>query len=112
MIGSTRPCRRAGQVASSAWPPAGGGFTCGGAQRAAISAAAADSPSQHATAHARDTDHSVIQSFEPGEDWFWDYATAQYAEGPPLAPPDAHPPTQPVPGPEGAVPRDWQRQLN
>jgi hypothetical protein len=27
------------------------------------------SPGRHATAHARSTDHPVIQSFEPGEDW-------------------------------------------
>ena len=30
------------------------------------------SPSQHATEHARTSSHSVITSFEPGEDWFWD----------------------------------------
>ncbi len=71
-----------------------------------------NSPSQHATAHARGTRHSVIQSFEPGEDWFWDYSTEEYTEGPPLAPPHSHPSTQPVPGPEGKVPRDWQRHLN
>ena len=71
-----------------------------------------NSPSQHATAHAQNTEHRVIQSFEPGEDWFWDYATEQYAEGPELAPPHSHPLTQPVPGPEGKVPRDWQRHLN
>src|SRR5271167_4256223 len=33
------------------------------------------SPSQHATAHAKSTDHNIISSFEPGEDWFWDYTT-------------------------------------
>jgi Zn-finger in ubiquitin-hydrolases and other protein len=71
-----------------------------------------NSPSQHATAHAKGTAHSVIQSFEPGEDWFWDYSTGEYADGPALAPPHSHPPTQPVPGPEGKVPRDWQRHLN
>ena len=32
------------------------------------------SPSQHATAHFRETGHPVIRTFEPGEDWFWDYA--------------------------------------
>lgn len=31
------------------------------------------SPSRHATAHARGTDHPVIQSFEPVEDWAWCY---------------------------------------
>lgn len=33
------------------------------------------SPSQHATAHYRATGHPIVQSFEPGEDWFWDFAT-------------------------------------
>jgi hypothetical protein len=31
------------------------------------------SPNRHATAHAATTDHAVVQSFEPGEDWFWCY---------------------------------------
>ena len=35
------------------------------------------SPAQHATAHWKATGHPVIQSFEPGEDWFWDYSTDQ-----------------------------------
>jgi hypothetical protein len=70
------------------------------------------SPSQHARKHASETGHQVIRSFEPGEDWFWNYATGQYAEGPELAPPAHHPLTQPVPGPEGMVPADWQRHLN
>jgi hypothetical protein len=54
----------------------------------------------------------VIRSFEPGEDWFWDYATEKFYEGPPLAPPEHHPLQQPVPGPEGRVPRDWQQHLH
>ena len=29
------------------------------------------SPSQHATAHAKESGHPFIASFEPGEDWFW-----------------------------------------
>ena len=31
------------------------------------------SPSQHATKHAKASGHHVVRSFEPGEDWFWDY---------------------------------------
>jgi uncharacterized UBP type Zn finger protein len=31
------------------------------------------SPNKHATAHFHETTHPVIQSFEPGEDWFWCY---------------------------------------
>jgi hypothetical protein len=70
------------------------------------------SPSQHASQHAATTGHPVVQSYEPGEDWFWDYATEQYLDGPALAPPRHHPLDQPVPGPAGRVPRDWQRQLH
>ena len=70
------------------------------------------SPSQHATAHATSTGHRVVQSFEPGEDWCWDYAEEQFAQGPPLAPPVAHPAGQPAPGPAGRVPADWMRHLH
>jgi hypothetical protein len=31
------------------------------------------SPAKHATAHFHATQHPVIQSFEPGEDWWWCY---------------------------------------
>ena len=30
-----------------------------------------DSPQRHASAHARDSDHPIIRSLEPGEDWSW-----------------------------------------
>jgi hypothetical protein len=49
------------------------------------------SPSQHASRHAKASGHPLIRSFEPGESWFW---------------------SQPVPGPAGRVPRDWQRKLH
>jgi uncharacterized UBP type Zn finger protein len=32
-----------------------------------------DSPNQHATAHFRSTGHPIIQSFEPGEVWWFCY---------------------------------------
>ncbi|MFC4020204.1 UBP-type zinc finger domain-containing protein [Micromonospora sp. GCM10011542] len=71
------------------------------------------SPSQHATAHAAATGHAVIQSFEPGESWFWDYSNDQfYDEGPELAKPHSHPLDQPAPGPRGRVPEDWQTRLH
>jgi hypothetical protein len=69
------------------------------------------SPAKHASAHAAAAGHPIVQSFEPGEDWFWDYAREDYADGPPLAPPHAHPADQPAPGPAGRVPADWQRHL-
>ena len=31
------------------------------------------SPNKHASAHARAGDHPIVESFEPGEDWFWCY---------------------------------------
>jgi hypothetical protein len=71
-----------------------------------------NSPSQHATKHFKDTGHPLIQSFEPGEDWFWHYPSAQYAFGPMLAAPQDHPLAQPAPGPAGAVPVDWESRLN
>jgi hypothetical protein len=70
------------------------------------------SPSQHASKHAAESGHPVIRSYEPGEDWFWDFTTNSYAEGPELAPPVHHPVDQPVPGPEGKVPADWRFHLN
>ena len=70
------------------------------------------SPSQHASKHAAETGHWMIQSFEPGEDWFYNYQTDEFLEGPPLAPPDAHPLDQPTPGPARRVPRDWQQRLH
>ena len=33
-----------------------------------------DSPNRHATAHADATEHPIIRSLEPGEDWSWCYA--------------------------------------
>jgi hypothetical protein len=33
-----------------------------------------DSPNRHATAHAHATEHPIIRSLEPGEDWCWCYA--------------------------------------
>jgi uncharacterized UBP type Zn finger protein len=31
------------------------------------------SPNKHATKHFRATDHPIVKSFEPGEDWMWCY---------------------------------------
>jgi hypothetical protein len=70
------------------------------------------SPSQHASHHAEDTGHPIIRSFEPGEDWFFDYRSDQFYEGPTLAPPENHPLDQPTPGPEGRVPADWMSRLH
>ncbi|WP_229069925.1 UBP-type zinc finger domain-containing protein [Actinoplanes sp. DH11] len=70
------------------------------------------SPSQHATAHWKSTGHPVIQSFEPGEDWYWNFDTEEAGGGPELAPPTSRPADQPVPGPAGAVPADWREKIH
>jgi hypothetical protein len=70
------------------------------------------SPSQHASQHAIGVRHPIVQSFEPEEDWFWDYSTEDFIEGPVLAPPHHHPLDQSVPGPDGGVPPDWEQQLH
>ena len=70
------------------------------------------SPSQHATAHNRSTGHRFIQSYEPGEEWFFDYQTGDAGSGPELAPPTSHPVDQPVPGPAGRVPANWEQLIH
>ena len=47
------------------------------------------SPSQHASQHAADAGHPVVQSYEPGEDWFWDYTERELRDRPDIgsAPP-------------------------
>lgn len=70
------------------------------------------SPAQHASGHFRTTGHPVVQSFEPGEDWFWDYAKGTEVRGPELAAPTHRPVDQSVPGPAGRVPADWQRHVH
>ena len=69
------------------------------------------SPSRHARQHAREAGHRLVQSYEPDEDWYWDFESDTYYEGPELAPPGHHPLDQPVPGPAGRVPRNWRSRL-
>ena len=70
------------------------------------------SPGQHASKHYAAAAHPVTTSFEPGEDWFYDYRSQQFFEGPKLPAPRAHPANQPAPGPEGKVPSHWQTLLH
>jgi hypothetical protein len=70
------------------------------------------SPSQHATEHFHLSGHPVIASFEPGEDWFYDYEKGVVIDGAELAPPGSHPVDQSVPGPQGRVPRNWRSLLH
>jgi hypothetical protein len=69
------------------------------------------SPHQHATKHFHETGHPIIQSFEPGEGWFWDFASEQPIDGPRLAAPNSHPRSQSTPGPEDLVPENWTELL-
>jgi Zn-finger in ubiquitin-hydrolases and other protein len=75
------------------------------------------SPSQHASKHAAATGHPIVASFEPGEDWFFNYQKQDYEEqamikGAELLPPHSHPKNQPAPGPAGRVPANWESLLN
>jgi Zn-finger in ubiquitin-hydrolases and other protein len=70
------------------------------------------SPNQHARAHFENAKHSVIASFEPNEDWFYDFRTEEFIDGPKLVAPHSHPLDQPAPGPHGRVPKDWQEMLH
>lgn len=71
-----------------------------------------DSLSRHSSAHARSTGHPIIQSYEPGEDWFFDFRTGALVAGPTLAPPSSHPVEQGAPGPVDRVPTNWQEILS
>jgi hypothetical protein len=62
--------------------------------------------------HAARAGHPVVRTFEPGEDWYWNYVTSEYSNGPALSTPEHHPLDQPVPGPKGRVPADWQMHLH
>ena len=70
------------------------------------------SPAQHATAHYEATGHPVVQSFEPGEDWFWDYSRSVGLSGPVLSEPHSRPDDQSVPGPADRVPDDWRDHVH
>lgn len=70
------------------------------------------SPEQHASKHYRETGHPIMQSFEPGEEWFWDFSTGQAVMGPALATPHSHPRNQGAPAPEDLVPPNWTELLH
>ena len=106
-----RPTQRH-RAASSARQPAAGGCTCAAARSAATSAAATRSPAQHATAHFHGTGHPVITSFEPGEDWFWDFSAEAGFNGPEMCPATERPLDQTVPGPADRVPTDWRDHIH
>jgi len=65
------------------------------------------SQGQHASAHNAATSHPVIRTFEPGEDWFYDYRTDEMFRGPRLAGAQHRPAGHTVPGPAERVPSNW-----
>lgn len=70
------------------------------------------SPEQHASAHVQLTGHAIIRSFEPDENWFYDFTTEGFLRGPVLAGAQSRPTEQPVPGPLGAVPENWRELIH
>jgi hypothetical protein len=49
------------------------------------------SPGRHARAHAAGTDHAVVQSFEPGEEWIWCFVDEEAVEIAGAPPSPSHP---------------------
>ncbi|WP_103501154.1 MULTISPECIES: UBP-type zinc finger domain-containing protein [Streptomyces] len=70
------------------------------------------SPGQHATGHYRATGHPYAQSYQPGEDWYWDYPSERMLAGPRLAAPTEHPAEVTTPGPQDRLPADWASRIN
>lgn len=70
------------------------------------------SPMQHAGKHGESTGHPFIRSYEPGEDWFYNFTDEQMYDGPELAAPQHHPLDQSTPGPRDRVPKNWQSLMN
>lgn len=71
------------------------------------------SPNQHASRHAVEAGHPIARSFEPDEDWFWDYVHHEpLADSPELAPPVSRPLEQGSPWPPDRVPANWEELLH
>ena len=43
-----------------------------------------DSPNRHASRHFAETGHSILRSFEPGEDWGWCFVDQLFFEPAPI----------------------------
>jgi len=59
-----------------------------------------------------ESDHLIVQSFEPGEHWFWDYRDEKLYNGPRLAESTSRPGDQPVPGRADRVPANCQELIH
>jgi uncharacterized UBP type Zn finger protein len=49
------------------------------------------SPNRHATAHHDQTEHPIIRSYEPAEDWWWCYDDELLLDVPGAPPAPSHP---------------------
>ena len=94
-----------GPGSSNASRPMAGGSIRGAAPPVGISAVAIR-PFAHTKAHTVETGHTIVASFEPNEQWFYDYDTDSTSPGRRDAA-GHHRLDQPTPGPAGRVPRDW-----
>jgi hypothetical protein len=56
--------------------------------------------------------HPIVASFEPLQNWFYDYRFKKVLKGPRLVGPRWRPENQPAPGPEGNVPENWESLLH
>jgi hypothetical protein len=50
-----------------------------------------NSPNKHATAHFHADGHPIVQSYEPGEDWYWCYPDELFFEIDGEGPSPSHP---------------------
>jgi len=50
-----------------------------------------NSPNRHATAHFHSSNHPIIRSYEPGEEWFWCYTDDLAFEIDSMGPAPSHP---------------------
>src|SRR5262245_12890389 len=50
-----------------------------------------NSPNRHATAHFETTSHPIVQSYEPGECWYWCYVDDLFFERAGDPPSPSHP---------------------
>lgn len=70
------------------------------------------SPNQHALQHALSTGHMVVASFEPLQNWFFDYEKRRVFRSSRLSPPVSHPEEQAAPGPLDRLPVNWESLLH
>ena len=90
-IASTRASNRRAQAARTACAWAGDGCTCACACSAATSAVATTPPTATPPPTGTSTQHPIIRSYEPGEDWWWCYPDDLFFEIDDAPPAPSHP---------------------